>query len=84
MDRLDKYVVQIRELLNAGAPIDGIGFQGHFKNNHDADPLQIQSVLDRFWNEFGLPIWITEFDWSDGSGDPLGDHSRHAEQLDNL
>ena len=40
--------------------------------------------LDTLWAEFHLPIWITEFDWNaDGTAD-FGDHSLHAEILENF
>jgi endo-1,4-beta-xylanase len=50
----------IKFLLEKGAPVDGLGLQGHFNSNPIA-PEQILKTLDRF-GEFGLPIRITEFD----------------------
>lgn len=47
-------------LLGKGAPIDGIGEQGHFIGIPPG-PADIISALDRF-AKFGLPIQITEFD----------------------
>ena len=36
------------------------------------------------WEEFQLPIWITEFDWN-GEGDiDWGDHSQHADILEDF
>ena len=44
----------------------------------------IKYHVEQLWKEFHLPIWITEFDWNaDGSVD-FGDHSVHAEQLQNF
>jgi GH35 family endo-1,4-beta-xylanase len=43
-----------------GAPISGIGEQGHFGGNPPG-PAQIIAALDRF-GALGLPIEITEFD----------------------
>ena len=44
----------------------------------------IKYHVEQLWKEFHLPIWITEFDWNaDGSVD-FGDHSIHAEQLQNF
>ena len=36
------------------------------------------------WEEFQLPIWITEFDWN-GEGDiDWGDHSQHADIVEDF
>ncbi|MDA3961060.1 MAG: endo-1,4-beta-xylanase [Planctomycetota bacterium] len=72
------YEATIQSLLDAQAPLGGIGMQAHF---HGADlqrsAAQIAATLDRF-ARFGLPIWITEFDtfgaWSDDQAE------REAEQ----
>jgi len=56
---LDRYVEQIAGLLDSGAPVGGIGCQGHF--GQPADLGQIKKSLDRL-AAFGLPIRITEFD----------------------
>ena len=57
---LDFYENQIRSLLASGAPIEGIGFQGHFGS--DASNINdILSNLDRF-GAIGKPLQITEFD----------------------
>ena len=57
---LDAYERQIERLLKAGAPIDGIGCQGHF--GEKLPPMWlIKAVLDRL-SRFGLPIRVTEFD----------------------
>ena len=59
---LEEYVRQTRELMAAGAPIEGVGVQGHIW--HDdilSKPGVIKERLDRV-AELGLPIWISEFD----------------------
>ncbi len=50
----------IRTLLDANAPLEGIGFQSHF---HDppVSPVEALHVFNRF-ARFGLPIVVTEFD----------------------
>ena len=59
--RLDDYVAQIRGLLAEGAPIDGIGVQGHLHG--DAfDPTALRSALDAL-AKTGLPICVTEFNF---------------------
>lgn len=54
------YEDTISGLLAAGAPLDGIGMQGHFGWNL-TPPEKMLSILDRF-AKFGKPIEITEFD----------------------
>lgn len=53
------YKAQIKSLLDQGAPIDGIGAQGHF--GATIDPVAVKRRLDNLAT-FGLPIWITEYD----------------------
>ena len=50
----------VKFFLEKGAPIGGIGEQGHFGGSPPPPPRIIE-VLDRFGN-LGLPIQITEFD----------------------
>ncbi len=56
---LDEYEAQIEALIAAGAPVGGIGCQGHMHGR--IDPERITRSLDRL-ARFGLPIRITEFD----------------------
>lgn len=56
----DAYEVIIRALLEAKAPLEGIGFQSHF-HLPPASPVEALQVFDRF-ARFGLPIVVTEFD----------------------
>jgi endo-1,4-beta-xylanase len=49
-----------RRLLEWGAPLDGLGVQGHFGANPSA-PTEILATFDRY-AVLGLPIRITEFD----------------------
>lgn len=58
-DDLPRYERQIEMLLAQGAPVGGIGLQGHFHDRVDRD--KVTRVLDRL-ARFGLPITITEFD----------------------
>lgn len=57
---LNAFEQNIRFLKEGGAPIGGIGFQGHFGGSL-IPPARVVSGLDRF-GKFGLPIAITEFD----------------------
>jgi GH35 family endo-1,4-beta-xylanase len=56
---LGKYEKQIDTLLKQGAPIGGIGLQGHFGKS--VNRKKIKQVLDRL-SRYKLPIKITEFD----------------------
>ncbi|HEY0868079.1 MAG TPA: endo-1,4-beta-xylanase [Fimbriimonas sp.] len=51
---------QLRYLVKEGAPVEGIGMQGHFGESL-TPPETIWKIADRF-AKFGLPIQITEFD----------------------
>ena len=65
------YERTIRFLLDQGAPLHGIGFQGHFYRAELTPPIQeVRERLDHFAS-FGLPLLITEFDmfgkgWGEG------------------
>ena len=44
----------------------------------------VKRRVEMLWEEFQLPIWITEFDWN-GEGDiDWGDHSQHADILEDF
>lgn len=57
--KLGQYVTHIRDLLEMGVPIDGIGVQGHL-HAETFDPEALQNALDEL-AKFGLPIRVTEF-----------------------
>ncbi len=56
----DTYEAMIKLLVDKGAPLDGIGMQGHFGNSLTA-PEDMLKILDRY-AKFSKTIWITEFD----------------------
>ncbi|MEM6700121.1 MAG: endo-1,4-beta-xylanase, partial [Bacteroidota bacterium] len=57
----DSLKLYISELLDAGVPLDGIGFQGHI-GGFPNSIYDVLGTLDDFYNTFGLPAKITEFD----------------------
>jgi len=63
----------MQELLAAGAPLDGIGFQMHIDSSFD----QFDSVADRFaqFAALGIDIYITELDVSMLDGDTEEDQA---------
>lgn len=62
----------IRFLLDRGAPLDGLGLQGHFASRPNR-PENILATLDRYQKEFNLPVRFTEFDM------PAGDEQLQAD-----
>ncbi|MBN2532206.1 MAG: endo-1,4-beta-xylanase [Spirochaetales bacterium] len=56
----DLYIAQIRDLLDQGAPIHGIGVQCHFSD--EIQPYTVYDRLDKLYHAFNLPVWCTEFD----------------------
>ncbi|XP_059087514.1 anti-sigma-I factor RsgI6-like [Tigriopus californicus] len=76
----DEYINHIRDLLNKGASINGIGFQSHLGPDQ-IDLGKAEDAFNKMWNEFHLPMWITEFDWQGSHG---GDHAQHASELVNF
>jgi endo-1,4-beta-xylanase len=54
---------RIDELLAKGAPIDGLGFQGHFSSAPTGIP-RVKEILDEFWNKYHLEAKVTEYDIS--------------------
>ncbi len=72
------YRAFIEELIAGGAPIDGIGVQGHFPAAPAiVSPLDVLQRLDVL-GPLGLPVWITEFDVQDP------DVESRADQLEAL
>lgn len=49
------------EIINSGAPIDGIGFQGHIGGFPNGIP-SVLATYDDFYNAYGLKAKVTEFD----------------------
>lgn len=56
----EKYIQQIIDLQDQGAPVGGIGIQGHIDS--PVGPI-VCSALDKL-GSLGLPIWFTELDVS--------------------
>ncbi len=60
----EPYKTLVRDLIAAGAPIEGIGAQGHFLGARPS-PEQLWQRLESL-AELGLPVQITEFDMNSG------------------
>lgn len=68
----DVYEDTIRFLIEEKAPLEGIGFQGHFHGGALVrTPEQTWETLERF-GRFGIPMAVTEFDmFAKGWGETL-------------
>lgn len=71
---LDNFEQTIRFLKDGGAPLGGIGFQGHFGGSV-VPPARVVAGLDRF-GKFNLPIAITEFDINTNDDELQADYLR--------
>ncbi|MED6130733.1 Glycoside hydrolase, 10 [Stylosanthes scabra] len=65
----EKYIQQIIDLQHQGAPVGGIGIQGHIDS--PVGPI-VASALDKL-GTLGLPIWFTELDVSSSNEYVRGD-----------
>ncbi len=54
---------RIDEMIAKGAPVEGIGFQGHFSSSPTGIP-RVKEILDEFWNKYKLEAKVTEYDIS--------------------
>ena len=52
---------RLDELVAAGAPVEGIGFQGHFSATPTGIP-RVKAIYDEFYNTYGLESKVTEYD----------------------
>ncbi len=74
IEHQDSYFRTIRELLEAKAPVQGIGMQGHF--NEQLTPVtKLWDILNRF-GTLGLPIEITEHDINAWDDEVMTDYTR--------
>jgi len=72
----DHYESTIRFLLNEGAPLHGVGFQGHFEASPTGIP-KVWSVLERYATAFpGLHFKVTEFDVDTDDEELQADYTR--------
>ena len=55
----DKFIALAKPLAKAGL-IDAIGIEAHSSESLSA--LEINTVLDKLWNELQVPMYITEYD----------------------
>lgn len=53
---------QVQALLDAGAPIHGVGLQGHFNEDDLTGPERLWQIVD-IYADLGLNVQVTEFDF---------------------
>ncbi len=70
----EKYKEIIERLIDQGAPLDGLGVQGHMGANFTA-PARVLEILDDF-GQYNLPISITEYDASGATDEIAADYMR--------
>jgi GH35 family endo-1,4-beta-xylanase len=70
----EHYEKTIALLVEKGAPLDGIGMQGHFGTSLTG-PEDMLQILDRF-ARFGKTIWVTEYDVVIDDAKLAGDFTR--------
>ena len=58
--------------------VNELGEHGHF-GGPTINIGKVEGIIETL-GQFGLPIWVTEFDWSGNSND----HKEHAVQLENF
>lgn len=70
-----QYFNTIQSLQNDGAPITGVGFQGHFTEADIVGPEEVWQVLDQF-QALGLNMQVTEFDFDTTNEQLQADYTR--------
>jgi endo-1,4-beta-xylanase len=71
---IDFYHHWIEDMLARGAPVSGIGFQGHFGADL-TDPAHVLALMDEF-ARYKLPLEITEFDVDTTDEEAQADYTR--------
>lgn len=59
----ESYYQLVKGMLDRGVPLDGIGFQSHFRLYAVTPPTRVWEILDRY-AALGLKLGITEYDFA--------------------
>jgi len=68
--RREPYFEMVKYLLDQKAPLDGLGFMGHFTSGSLTGIDELYGVYERF-GKLGLPLQLTEFDVDVGTDEQL-------------
>lgn len=86
--KLERACTMLKELVDAGVPIDGVGLQAHWSNDITAEMLQ--TAIDRF-SALGLEVHITELDLTtytsfhgDGANHQVQETQPYSEEVGNI
>ncbi|MBN1759241.1 MAG: endo-1,4-beta-xylanase [Chitinispirillaceae bacterium] len=71
----------VKHLKNTGAPIDAVGFQGHFRLDKTYDWSKLNRAV-REYKTLGLEVYITELDYGDDDQIAPAKASQWTPQLD--
>lgn len=84
----ERAYTMLKELVDAGVPIDGVGLQAHWSNDITAEMLQ--TAISRF-SSLGLEIQITELDLTtytsyhgDGANHQVKETQPYSEEVANI
>lgn len=84
--KLERTCTMLKELVDAGVPIDAVGLQGHWSNDITAEMLQ--TAIDRI-SAFGFKIQVTELDVTtytayhgDGAKNQVQETQPYTKQVD--
>lgn len=73
--RRTTFYQRANELIAAGAPLAGVGLQSHI--SIPVPPVRVTELLDEVYDSIGLPIKITEFDFTGFANEQVeGDYMR--------
>ena len=76
----DALMALVQRLVDAGAPIDGVGLQGHFLAGAPTRE-ELETVL-RDWEALGLQVAITELDIPTPDGDAEAQAAQYADVVE--
>ncbi len=76
-EKHDALIALVGRLLEAGAPIDGVGLQGHFLSG--APSFDELTAVMQDWEDLGLEVAVTELDIVAPDGEPATQAQMYAD-----
>ena len=68
-NRRQAFYDRANELLDAGAPLAGVGLQSHVE--YPVPPVRMMELFDEVYDNIGLPMKVTEFDMFEFANEQL-------------